>query len=1021
MQCIHDLADAIGEVEPLTVFLGAGASLSSGAPPTHEVDGLLTQMFSRFRAPDLLAQMHRISGHDTAQALKTRFDGLIPYVGYRCLASLARHRRILVINMNWDPLLLAACERVGVPCLSFDLRDHNMWPPPNVLSDFVGVIDVHLHGTLSGPRHGSSAQQLPTEEEIAFLVGLHYDARRLYLGLSLEVDHDVVELGGQLDTGKSQWVYGLFRGETDAHPNLIASMATNLRARDPVFSHDPSVDFDRAMLLLADARQAPESKWGARDPHLGLPSLQVLVIPSAEVLGLALDAKASVLLGEAQIGKTTAVQLIGYLHELCSEVACSVRYVDDAATAPAAIGAPEHESPHDMLVLENPCGNGDELTVGSAVIEQILTWRESINTPRLLITSRVGDWEASGGAEQLDLPTSRPTPIDWYDRSELSQFARYCECDEHTLDMIEPGWLDTPARIREQVAGIGVSQSTDSTLRESKAITERKGLLDRSPLLARLAAVVRLQEYGGEPLPQSTVKTLLDGQYPRSAGAHLMIRSYPWEGRERLRLNHSHDRDATDSWIDENRDYLSELVAQPLCPQSLATNWEAWQLCDDARHGRWDVIADWDPKVLGDHLAAMLDVRPDANVLRLALHAEYDEWSAQDLAYSLLRAWRDLPGDERHAVLEHLMGLEDAVGTYGVLEACLYLRNAAPIEVRDAVHHQLWEFVNHGIRSWEVVLALDGFAWRVPNDAPWVHEWAEAAFEKDLSLAGVLPVLGAYHPGGVEEVGIGGRLRTVRSATLSAPAGVLATRLVRWHFVHQSRARAMLARQHWLDKGYLCRSFLPDTGTEDSTNINWLLHVLDEQGEPGWAFFAACFLMGGLEIELDQVSRQLALTMLRKANACDLGVLAAAATYDAASGPPFTHAIRDYFTQDENRDALLDTLSSGINIEGFEVKLPRFSFWSPVGKIFDWLSLRYRGIGAWQPQDLDAVVLGVRAAVARCVAEGKSSEVAGARLISLVSVGDFRDLEVAAFDGEHSDSDELVERALILLDATEPQ
>jgi hypothetical protein len=1003
----------------LTVFLGAGASVSSGAPSTPEIESLLGDMFQRFGSPsDLLTNLHRVAGDDKAAALRDRFEGLVPFIGYRCLAALARTRRILVINMNWDPLLLSACEVLGVPCLSFDLRDQASWPSRDDIDGFVGVIDIHFHGDLKNPRHGGPDIQWQTAEQVAFLKTLHNGARRLYVGLSLDVDHDVIQLGQELDGGQSGWVYGFFRGAHDDGSG-IATRINALHATDPIFVQSPNVDFDKIMLVATNEFAEDDQKWESHERHLRLPPLDSLVLPRVEVLAPALDDRCSVLVGEAQIGKTTAARLIGYLHQVLAPARCTVRYVD-SLTAPAALGAPDQEDPANMLVLESPFGEADHMAAAPTVMQQIDEWNALGDAaPRLLITSRVGAYDGSP-LRTSAYRASSPAPARWYRTHELREFSQtVSEDDNHLIDKIEPGWLDTPARIMEAVAGVNIPQTALTSDRERQAVEERRRMLDRDAALGRICAMVRLQEFGGEPLAESAFRTLLGSSLPAGPAHDLMLHHYPWDGRERIRLVHALDRDAVDGWIGDNRTQVEAILEEGLCPQILRHGWDGWTLCDDVRHGRFEDVRRRDAAVIGQHLSAMLDVRPDAEVLALVEAAHLDEWSAHDLAYSLVRLWSDLPHDERHEVLQHLLGLEEAFGTYGVLEACLYLRGATPQEVNDAVHNQLWEFVTHSKRAFEVALALDGFAWRVPIESEWVREWSAEALRQDPVLLGALPVIAAYHPGGAQEVGLGDRLARSRTRRIEERAAELTVRLVRWHFLHQSRARAMLGRQHWLDKWYLCRSFLPATGEADSADVLWLLQVLSDQGQPGWGFFAACFLMGGLEQELRADARDRAHELLCDAGIADTGVLAAAATYRVAGDAPFSATISSYFKDDANRDPLLDTLSAGIELEGFQLRPPRFAFWDDVREIYKWLDIRFERLGPYQPSDLDSVTIGVKDAIDTCRRNGIGNSESAAELAQKVSLGDFRLLQAAAFDGgDLVRLEELVELALRAMDAS---
>lgn len=1011
----RDLGRALGgredsDPEPLTVFLGSGASRSSGAPDTSEVEGLLGAMFERFGG-GALENLHRVDDDDRSRALRDRFEGLVPYLGYRCLAILGRSRRVLVINANWDPLLQRACQLVGVPCHSFDLRDESMWPDVASLPDY-GVIDVHFHGGLSAPRHGAASIQWQTPAQVDLLQTLHQGARRLYVGLSLDVDHDLVALGAALDHEQRPGrVFGFFRDEPTTN---VATRVASLHGNEPVFVQRADVDFDRVMLILADTLAPEPDQWVRHEPQEHLPTLETIVLPRAEVVSAALDDRFAVLLGEAQIGKTTTVHLIGYLHHLLSPTGGRVRYVDEV-NAPAALGSAEHEDPADLLVLESPFGEGGDDPTSASIATQIEAWAAAPSSPRLVITSRVGPYVVADLSSTGVVP-SNPAPSEWYDLSSLAVFGRLQRADEHVADKVRPGWLDTPARIKEALAGMTVRRMSDAAAREREAVDERCRLFERDETLALAGAIVRLSEFGSGPPALEQLKSSVPSANLSTSAARLMLVRYRWDGRERVRLRHALDRAAIDQWMDTHRDEVRKLLDSAPLGHGLAAGWQAWVSCQDARQGRFGVIESFEPAAIGEHLGAMLRVAPGGQTLALADVAEFDEWSAHDFAYSLLRMWEDLPVDPRRRALARLIGLTDAVGAYGVLEACLYLGAAAPAEALDAVHVALWEMLADPDRAFEVALCLDGFAWRVPPETDWVRGWAREALERMPVLAGVLPVLGAYHYGGTGEIRLADVLNEQLARGLGHEAEALTLALVRWHFVHQSRARAMLAGQPWLDKAYLCRSFLPPAGDTEASYVRWLLEVLAGMGEPGWAFFSVCFLMGGLEISLNQRLRDRAGELLDQAAPRDPGVIAAAATYTVAADDTYKLPIRRYFADIDNRNALLDTLSQGLTVEGFDLVAPRFVFWGEVPERFKWLSIKFPRLAQYQPTDLDSVLHNVRRASEQALAAGTGSEASVKRLLSSVAVGDFRILETAALDGS-SDIDALVVRALVYLES----
>src|SRR6476646_6075583 len=109
----------------VTFLLGAGASLSSGAPSTPQVIAELTEKFpEEFPSSEISEGMDAISDPQVETAIRPLFEKIEPHVGYLSLAALARKTRVLIVNLNWDPAVeIAALERIGVKCKSIMLDE----------------------------------------------------------------------------------------------------------------------------------------------------------------------------------------------------------------------------------------------------------------------------------------------------------------------------------------------------------------------------------------------------------------------------------------------------------------------------------------------------------------------------------------------------------------------------------------------------------------------------------------------------------------------------------------------------------------------------------------------------------------------------------------------------------------------------------------------------------------------------------------------------------------------------------
>jgi hypothetical protein len=149
--------------------------MSSGAPSTQQVDTALSTALSRLDGY-MLDQAHRVDPRDKAEAIAVDFASVVPGVGYRSLAALARTRRVTVLALNWDLAAEDAAEIVGVPCLSYDVFDEASWP---VELPARGLVVPHLHGTVDSPRHGRGEKPRLSDAAIEHLSRLHAGGRLL--------------------------------------------------------------------------------------------------------------------------------------------------------------------------------------------------------------------------------------------------------------------------------------------------------------------------------------------------------------------------------------------------------------------------------------------------------------------------------------------------------------------------------------------------------------------------------------------------------------------------------------------------------------------------------------------------------------------------------------------------------------------------------------------------------------------------------------------------------------------------
>jgi hypothetical protein len=967
--------------------------LTSNAPSTPEVDRRFRDAIGRYEGR-LTGRLHLVAPRDKAAAVHEAFADMDPYIGYRCVARLGRDRRVTVVDMNWDPMAAVACERLGVPHATVLLSDPDTWSAADDLPTDYGVLVVHIHGDLRRPARAPADIRWPTPESLTWLKERHAGGRCLAIGTTLVDDPDMMEILGALDDGSVATTWAFFRGpETDAVA-VTAERLGQFGANNPVFAQGP-IDFDHVLAVVMDS--ALGAQWSKLPGHLGLPSLENVVLPTPATFRHTLDADVVVLAGDPGLGKTTVGHLLAYLRSAWN--GHEVRTFDGPDHALAALGAPEHASDTGTFVLENPLVSASSTT---AFYDRIDDW-VAAGAAALIVTTSLSAWDATRW------PVVPCSPADWYELGALQHFATHVAPEDRSVEAkVQPGWLDTPGRIRAQAAGLSLRRTAGED-RTTDEVAERRALLEAQPALAWLCALARVQELAGQPPPAAKLEALAGSS--TGPARDLMTATYHWERVGLLRLRHQFDRDAVDQWLADHKAEFGTLILKPDCPEPLAVGWKAWTLLDDARAERWDAILARDAVTRGEHAAHLLDAAPCAEALAAVVDATFDCWSAQDFAYALLRGWPDLPQTERRRALQRL--LDDVHGIYAILEACLYLRRSAPIEVWDELRSALWRALDDG-DAWQAALALDGFAWRPPTDTFEIIAWSKEAYGRLPELKGALAVLGAYHHSGVASIGLADELDLVCGADLDDTSADMAARLVRWHFRHQSRARAQLARQHWVDKEFLCRTFAPQAAKTDDRFVHWLLTTLVAHRAPGWAVQAAMFLSGGIAIPLGERSRGIVRSAFRDAPARDIGVTVAVCTYPSASVELLGRELRPWVKEIVNRDAVLDTLVDGVEVDGDHLIPPRFAFCREPEDLLERIPIRFPRLATITSiVPLDDFVARVEQSVATAIGAARVTAEDGFDVVRRTRCGDLRLLDdaVAAFDAVAIDLDSVVEQA----------
>ena len=218
-------------------MLGAGSSVSSGAPTTADVHAAL-EAATRGRADgDSLREfLHEIRETERQRILGPLFEGIAPHFGYRLLAALGREKHCAVLNLNWDPLLQMACDAAGVNCVSFDLAYPRDRQKIGTLPPGPGVVCAHAHGRLGEScRYSFVETRAFNTPERRFIKKHFWDHLLVICGTSLRGDTDVAALLAEFATKpRAQGLWPFSRDGLDSAEGArraFAERTTSVRIR----------------------------------------------------------------------------------------------------------------------------------------------------------------------------------------------------------------------------------------------------------------------------------------------------------------------------------------------------------------------------------------------------------------------------------------------------------------------------------------------------------------------------------------------------------------------------------------------------------------------------------------------------------------------------------------------------------------------------------------------------------------------------------------------------------------------
>jgi hypothetical protein len=239
----------------VTFILGAGCSLSAGAPTTAQIDHALREATSaRFKGLDLRDALHQMPEQEKQDILLPLFEKVGVNPGYMAIAALATVKPVVAINLNWDLALENACRRARAAVTVVDIVDgpRTSWPSP----DGKGLLDLHVHGVIGNScRFGRLETLTFTEDQQEWLRSHGLDNTLVVLGASLTFETDLTKLfqghasrDSQSRPQSSHWYF--VRGTlADAEDRLRRA---NFKVQSLTYEVAPDIDFDMVATTIVD-------------------------------------------------------------------------------------------------------------------------------------------------------------------------------------------------------------------------------------------------------------------------------------------------------------------------------------------------------------------------------------------------------------------------------------------------------------------------------------------------------------------------------------------------------------------------------------------------------------------------------------------------------------------------------------------------------------------------------------------------------------------------------------------------
>lgn len=922
----HDLALAIAShLQPLTFVLGAGASLSSGAPNTPAVHSrLLEATKGRFQGR-VRESLHELTRREVREHLRPLFANVVPDVGYRLMASLGRTRRINAIVLNWDDALEQACKAAGVPFAFYDpLRDGDIAAKESELPEGRGVLVVHVHGTLHDARY-AFLDTLPDHPEIWASVVPLLQHDTIICGASLSGDLDVAHVMQRLiNSGRDDsatWLY--IRPGGDPPPVPIPP------AWEIVESE--RVDFDDLMIMLAEEALAATgqqlTRWNDlvdEWAHLELPATERLVELTSKVRRHALGARVCALVAPPFSGKSVGAVRLGHLRRLIDGGLQPLRVNVDLQNSPAEL-AISAELGDVITVIDDPFGSNDPQA--NPRVREFLLARAATNGGYACVSSPATNWKAEAGELTEGTPglyIAPAQPVEWYERGRLSRLGQQLRHHKPAVSQSQTGKLQTPPEVLEM-------GRTGRPVDADRLVADKRRLLDHDDALGLLSSIVRLQERAGSPISNAELSAILGCDPTAIQGIDAVLTPQHLGETSFWILNHSTSARAADGYLEDHLTEVRERLEQAkVLPAWVDHCLAGWALAHGVPSSLAESVNQDAVLEPADWMAQRLGSQPSDELLSSMKLEPSDEWATLDFAYEVVRLWDSIKRlDSGQRLLDDLTARP--MGLYGLLEGCLYFGVAANDQLWTRLMDRLYKLPGNAERRFELLLILDAVLWRSPHFDP-LRDWAKETIETlapNREEFAFVRFAAGYHAAGLLGLGVREALAVDRKHAWTPEQAAFGANLVAWHFAHQSRCRVLLHSRSDLDKQWLCQSLGQVEVSEEADPepaLRLIESLADFSETAGWGFHLGCNLavIGGLDLQQDD-ARAATEKALQASLPGDPGVTSAVVSYRSADR--FSKILKERFKSQAELDRLLSAMGTGVEIpSGTVIQPPRFRF-----------------------------------------------------------------------------------------------